>query len=65
MTVIKQAWLGTFASIVLAVFLLVGCETAGTKTAMGALEVPPREDCWARHWAAAAQALPLVPSSAA
>jgi surface antigen len=37
MTVIKQAWLGTFASIVLAVFLLVGCETAGTKTAIGGL----------------------------
>ncbi|HEX9868478.1 MAG TPA: RT0821/Lpp0805 family surface protein [Candidatus Tectomicrobia bacterium] len=37
MTVIKQAWLGTFVSIVLAAFLLMGCETVGTKTAVGGL----------------------------
>jgi surface antigen len=37
MTVIKQAWLGTIVTLVLVVFLVVGCETAGTKTAIGGL----------------------------
>jgi surface antigen len=37
MTLIKQAWLGTIVSIVLAAFLLMGCETVGTKTAVGGL----------------------------
>jgi len=37
MTVVKQAWVGTFVALVLVVFLLVGCETAGTKTAIGGL----------------------------
>jgi len=37
MTVIKQAWLGPMVATILVVFLLVGCETAGTKTAIGGL----------------------------
>ena len=37
MTAFKPAWLGTIVPIVLVAFLLVGCETAGTKTAIGGL----------------------------
>ena len=37
MTVVKQAWLGTFVALVLAAFLLMGCENVGTKTAVGGL----------------------------
>ena len=37
MTVFKQAWLGAIVSILLVAFLLVGCETADTKTAVGGL----------------------------
>jgi surface antigen len=37
MTVMKQAWLGTVVSIMVVAFLLTGCETAGTKTAIGGL----------------------------
>jgi surface antigen len=37
MTVTKQVWLGTIVTTILVAFLLAGCETAGTKTAVGGL----------------------------
>jgi surface antigen len=37
MSVIKQAWLGTIVSMMLVVFLLMGCEPVGTKTTIGGL----------------------------
>jgi surface antigen len=37
MTMVKQAWVGTIVALILVIFLLMGCETAGTKTAIGGL----------------------------
>jgi len=37
MTVINRAWRVSIVSAILAAFLLMGCETAGTKTAVGGL----------------------------